>query len=627
MNGKKHTLITALLAAAAIGASLVGAGCAGKSGSGSTKSGEFVGRVTSVVHWKLPDEIYAKLTPEVRANLQTRGITVDDANRTMISKELPLVGHWVKIHENFYMTDQNGEFNVKGSIPTGGSVGVYAQLNSETAEGEIPISNLTLKGQTPPPTRLILPYYLPDDMDKHPEHTGPNGAKVGDAAATRGRATTGDYGHAPDGCDLRKACLPVGHPDGNKESCCLDYNGNLGDGLPRNRVSNDPVCTGKAVNNFVNSDCWLWTFEKPGRPCASEGGVNHYGPGCWMNHAYRNCQNLDENDFGITDKIKLPLVDKVQFNIRNNTPSYITWLRWKEPNVPGTLTLDANDPSYHATLIPITNGTGYKLYQYSDSKDTYYKDVKLFYISPNKLPNHKARETYHLIAEAGGHSREMEVEVVAIDRIEVTPTSASVKKGESVGLTAVAKDVNGKTIDWATPLQWMATGTGSVSQSGVVTGSSEGMVVVTVFFPEYPDVKGSATVTVTDDEPDPKPEGRHNLVSVNGKAPPVVVNEYYDKQLKYTWRMTIFPGYIDLHKDGTFASLHKGGDYNYPVAREGSGTYTINGNRVLLNYTSGSGPKEMTIIGAGQLAFSYVFEKDNVQFFQDVPVTEVYKLQ
>jgi hypothetical protein len=625
MYRKRHNLWETLAAVVALatGALSVG-GCAGQSGSGGTKSGEFVGRVTSVVHWKLPDDIYARLTPEVRTDLQTRGITIDDTNRTLISKELPLVGHWVKIGGGVYMTDKNGEFSVKGNIPTGGSAPIYTQENSETPEGQIPLNSLVRKGQTPTATRLILPYYLPDDMDAHPEHTGPNGAKVGQA--TRGRAT--DAGHAEDGCPLRKACLPPGHPDGNKESCCLDYNGNKGDGLPRNRVSDRIPCTAKAVNNFVNSDCWLWTFEKPGRPCFNEGGVNHSGPGCWMNHAYRNCQNLDENDFHFTEKIKLQLKEKAEFSVENNTPSYITFLRWKEPDVPGKVELVTGVPSENAYLIPLDSGGGWKLYQYNDEKDTHYRQVRLRYVAPeDKLPGGKAKQTYHLIAESGGFQYEMEVVVSAIDRIEVTPANSTIKKGASVQLTATAYDTKGKKIEWLdeSQFQWSAAGSGSVND-GLVTGNSEGSVVVSVWYPDYSDLKGSTIVTVTDDDdPDPTPTpnpgpsiptGSHALVSINGKTPPVTI---YGS-------LTIFPGYIKLNKNGTFESLTKGGHYQYPVTLQGSGTYQVNGNIIKFTYQSGRGPGEMTIIGAGKLSRTYVFEKDPVIPY-DIPVTEIYQLK
>jgi hypothetical protein len=621
MNRNRISAFAVLTAAGAMIGALTAGGCAGQSGSGGMKSGEFIGRVTSVVHWKLPDEVYAKLTPEVRTNLQTRGITVDDPNRTMISKELPLVGHWVRIRDEFYMTDQNGQFTVKGSIPTGGTADVFAQANSETPEGQIALNSLVPKGQTPKATRLILPYYLPDDMDAHPDHTGPNEARVGQA--TRKRAA--NVGHAPDGCPLRKACLPPGHPDANKESCCLDYNGDVGDGLPRNRVSNVIGCTAKAVENFVNSDCWLWTFEKPTRPCQKEGGVNHYGPGCWMNHAYRNCQNMDDNDFGITAQIKVPIVEQKQFSVHNNTPSYITFLRWKEDNVPGKIELVSGVPSYDAYLIPLNSGNGYKLYHYSDQKDTHFREVHLKYIAPNKLPNGKAKETYHLIAESGGLSYEMAVEVSAIDRIEITPSSATIKKGASVELTATAYDVNGKKIEWivSSQYQWSAAGSGSVN-NGRVTGSSAGAVVVSAWYPDYPDTKGSATVTVTDDEePNPTPTpgptvptGSHALVSVNGNVPPTII---YGS-------LTIFPGYVKLNSNGTFSSLFKGGHKQYPVTLQGSGTYAVNGNKIKFTYHNGKGPGEMTIAGKGKLSRSYVFEKDDVLPY-DIPVTEIYQLQ
>ena len=623
----KRIIYAALLSAATALALL---GCHGGSsapgtggnGSGDSGSGARVGRLTSVVTWKMPDDVFARLTPQARASLAQKGITVDDTAKTLVSPELPLAGHWVKVGEQqFRMTDRDGLFTVPDGAPGSGNAPVFSQIDGTVPEGEVPLGSLVPQGKTPNTVRLQLAYVLPADMNVD--------------AATRTVSRSHGLAHGPDGCALREECLPPGHPEGNKKPCCLDYDGDTGDGLARLRGEdgagggNDPglECSTKAYVNFINSTCYLWTFAKNGRPCASEGAINDVGPSCWVNHRYRNCQNMDENDLQVTPKIKVAPGGRVTFQVRNNTAGNHTRLTFQETNVPGKLEVDAAAPSSGADLVVVQKG--YVLAHFSNERKEHYNDVTLAYTAPDRLPDGECKATYHLTAEGGGLTGQIEIEVSHLSDLELTPASTSVKVGQSVTLTALARDGAGNPVQ--TPLTWDASGGAvSVDASGNVTGVAEGASVITVRSKECPDLRATATVTVTknnDDGEAPKPEGRHNLVRVNGQAPPVVLNEYHDDKINYTWRLTTFGGFIDLRQDGTFQIERKGGEFKFPVTLKGSGTYAVAGNAIKFTYAQGSGPGEVAITGAGKLSYSYVIKKDNVQIFQDIPVTEEYSRQ
>lgn len=579
-------------------------GCGGSGSSSGGRAGRYVGKLTSVVAWKMADAEFAHLSPVTRATLQQQGMTLDETTKTIVSNELPLQGHWVRIGDRFCMTDKDGLFVVDGNVPDAGTARVFSETDAPTAEGEFPISSLVPEGQTPGSVRLTLDYH----------------ASSVTKATSRAQA-------APDGCPLKEACLPAHHPDGNDKACRLDYNGPDGDSLPRVRgLGGSDDCVSKSSDNYIDSTCFHWTFAAPGRPCLGEGPDVDEGMTCWKNHKYRNCQNMGEDDLNLTPKIKVPLGGQVTFTLRNNTPANNTMLLWQEKNVPGSLALDPSAPSSEARLEKLSGAQF--VYHYNEARQEHYEDVKLVYTAPTSLPDGKTAETYHLEALAGGYRVVCEVVVGEIDHIEVSPVSDSIKVGDVTPLTAVAKDSNGNIVN-NVPFEWSSSnpGVATVDAQGLVLGVSEGQSVIHVSTPNAPGLKASATITVTKDEEPSKPGGRYVMESVNDAAPPKVVNEFYDPQLKYTFRSTVFSGVIVLNTDGTFETERKFGEYNAPATLKGSGTYQVTGGTVKFTYTSGTGPGAAALNGPGKIVVYYVLEKDNAHFPKDVPVTEVYRLQ
>ena len=82
-----------------------------------------------------------------------------------------------------------------------------------------------------------------------------------------------------------------------------------------------------------------------------------------------------------------------------------------------------------------------------------------------------------------------------VHEIEVVPITASLKVGETLIMTARVKADSGadRTVNWSTSDPRRAT----VSETGIVTGVSEGTVVVTASAKAQPDIAKSATLTVT----------------------------------------------------------------------------------------------------------------------------------
>ena len=103
------------------------------------------------------------------------------------------------------------------------------------------------------------------------------------------------------------------------------------------------------------------------------------------------------------------------------------------------------------------------------------------------------------LAACGKDSTAPQARVIPqVREIEVVPTTASLKVGETLIMTARVKADSGadRTVNWSSSDPRRAT----VSETGIVTGVSEGTVVITASAKAQPDIAKSATLTVT-----PKP--------------------------------------------------------------------------------------------------------------------------
>jgi hypothetical protein len=601
--GVKRSL--ACLAAVGIGFAIA-AGCGG---GGGQRGGDYVGRLTSVVSWKLNDATYAGLDGPARAKLTQKGITVDDATKTLRSAELGLAGHWVKVGDRTCMTDREGNFTVEGGAPSAGNADVFAQLDHETPEGAFPLDKLVEKGQTPIPVRLELSYSPPAGMNDDPDAAG----------TSRSRVVT-----TPGGCELHEPCEPIGSPNSNKKPCCLDYDGNVGDGLPRQREKPghqvSDTCNALAYTNFINSTCFEWTFQKKGRPCSSEVIPYQVGPSCWVRHGFRNCQNMDENDFHATESVNVPLGSTRTFKIRNNTEANFTVLRFKEDGAFGVIGLAPGAPSARAELLPWPGGQ--RLGHFSREDTVHFEEVILSYTAPESLPDGRRTATLHVIVEGGGYTREVELKIGGGERAEITPTNPSLKVGATLQMSAVIKDADDEPVP--AEVTWTSSSAAiSISPTGFVTGVAKGQSVVTAHFSTYPDLQASTAVTVTEEEP--LPGATYPLRTVNGKSVPTAFLLFTEDVVEVA-----IGGQIVLRDDKTFDYIYDArtdSPFGQGAVRRlsGKGTYVVSGGAITFHGTSGINPGKVTIQAGGSLTRTYIIPKDPPFVDADFPVTEVWR--
>lgn len=166
--------------------------------------------------------------------------------------------------------------------------------------------------------------------------------------------------------------------------------------------------------------------------------------------------------------------------------------------------------------------------------------------------------------------------------VTITPSSASVEKGKTVTLTAVASDSSA--ITWTTSNSSIAT----VSSSGVVTGVNSGTATITA----TSSTVGSATATITVTEP-----VILSSISVSGQKTSYVVGDSFVKP-------TVTATYSDSSsKDVTNSATFS----NYDLNTEGN--YTVN-----VSYKEGTITKtasyDITVAPQGQVVVEASIKND-----------------
>lgn len=313
------------------------------------------------------------------------GLTYDSASQELRGPSLPLSGKWLEVDGQRYMTDRDGYLRLPAE-PKESPVPVYWHVDATEPVTVLESLTTVPDEEEPPVTSVPVRYTYPAHMD------------------SGGHSDAG--GGAGGICDVEQ--IPPGHPFTNSRACCEDYLGPAGDGK---RYVRTPPCMPLAVRNYYGSLCYEWTFLKRGKPCLNEGAINHLGPGCWLNHKYRNCQNLDEDDFsmerpGATSDLAAFGLD-VLLRIRNNTAANSTVIRV----VPDAGTVRAPEGSLYRVVRDDSVG-GWRIDHWNDGLEVHFGIVEVLYQPPVRDPRGHCVAGYRITASADGLEESIELRAI-----------------------------------------------------------------------------------------------------------------------------------------------------------------------------------------------------------------------
>jgi hypothetical protein len=230
----------------------------------------------------------------------------------------PAVGYRLNIPGRRYMIDDKGVVNTPTLPAVTKNLELFVQAGDVRPYAVLPSVEFVPADRKPKPTVLKLIQKLPASMNpgsegamlhEHLRRLEEWEAKLKSLECTNVSSheaclrpaaiqSSGNpiFGLIPDRCRQRPPCAP----GANDKPCCVDYNGPVGDGKPINR-NNGNDCFAIGYKFFEWSTCFIWTVAGP---CANESAypwnnqdLQNPAPDCWSNHKYRNCQNLDPNDF------------------------------------------------------------------------------------------------------------------------------------------------------------------------------------------------------------------------------------------------------------------------------------------------------------------------------------------
>lgn len=401
---------------------LASAAC-GKDDAGAEAGRPYTGRLIREVSMVLPDGLAASLTPDERAELEVDGALIDDATNTVVYPPAPLQGRFIKAGDRYILSDEDGLFRIPSLPNSTTELEMYRDVLGDAARltaFAIDPQGYNANDQTAPDHVYSLQVPMPGDMNP-------------DASAERSvilehlsrSVDHDDHRLLSDGCSDRcNADAPA--VVANKEGCCQDYNGDgiLADKQPRSRDDPSAVCKAKAYNNFRNSTCAQWSFGQRGTACWDEAAIQcqihpfsqqcssahppcktaadcpdgtfcrilpggttktcNY-PSCYLNHRYRNCQNLDGNALRVTPSGSLEIAQgaSIQIKFVNNTEANVAQIHGLEGGDNGSLTMVTTGPKGGPKLVP---GPTLFLHQYNDDEKKHYEEVTLKYTAPGK-PN------------------------------------------------------------------------------------------------------------------------------------------------------------------------------------------------------------------------------------------------
>lgn len=371
----------------------------------------YTGRLIQEVSLVMPDGLAASLTPDQRAELEMDGALVDDATNTLVFPPAPLKGRFIKAGDRYILSDEDGLFRIPSLPNSATELEMYRDVLGGAARltaFAIDPAGYNADDQTAPDHVYSVQLPLPGEMN--PEENSTQAVNFERLSCSDGHE---EHRILSDGCSDRCNADDPAVVE-NRKGCCQDYNGNLpfADMQPRNRKDPSPSCQAKAYLNFPNSTCAKWSTGQLGSACQNEvayqcfvhkgskqcssdpprckstadcpdatlcrGGKCNY-PNCYINHRYRNCQNLDSSALKVTPSGAVEIAQGASIEIKflNNTEANEAHISGLEGGENGSLTLVTKGPKLVAgpTLI---------LQQYNDDANKHYEEVTLKYTAPGK---------------------------------------------------------------------------------------------------------------------------------------------------------------------------------------------------------------------------------------------------
>lgn len=328
----------------------------------------------------------------------------------------PAVGYWLHVGDRRHMISYKGMVNVPTKPTKTTDLELFVQVSDDHPYAVIPSVEFVPADQKPKPTVFKLIQKLPvtmnhtmqtshvhgNDWERHLDRVeyadGNVESHSGCMMPVAQQSNNPIFQLIPDRCRQRAPCTA----GDNSTRCCLDYNGPYGDGNPISRDTGLD-CYALGAKFFEWSTCFVWTVAGA---CANEGALpwnntaTTLGPACWENHKYRNCQNLNPNDFKLSPPAELiTMGQSVDMVLRNNTVGNSTCLNILGNNPPATLDLRSNGTLVHSLWC----GT-YRADHFSDQAQKHYENMALRFQTPKSTSQRPCSVTYKIIGDSGGKS-------------------------------------------------------------------------------------------------------------------------------------------------------------------------------------------------------------------------------
>jgi hypothetical protein len=383
------------------------------------KASGFVAQIIFQVDQVLDDLTLQQFTAAEWKELeQQTGGTLVRSEHVMRLPPFPAAGYWLSLGDRRYMVSNKGIVNAPTKPSNTSNLPLYVQVGDDLPYAVLPSVAFVASGESLRPTVFKLLQKLPPSMnrssetalfDEHRLRPGIWPATIQTSEYTAAAHQSCVMGVAqqqysnnplhqliPDRCRRRAPCAP-----GNGSPCCLDYDGPSGDGKPIQRANGND-CLAIGAKFFEWSTCFVWTVAGA---CSNEAALPwnnlepaNPAPDCYHNHKYRNCQNLNANDFKLN-----PSSTMIKFGelsgllLRNNTVGNSTCLAIDSKGP--TAKLDLNSPG---KLVPGGNCNGYRADHFSDLERKHYEQMKFRFITPKAVGPRPCKATYKVVASSGG---------------------------------------------------------------------------------------------------------------------------------------------------------------------------------------------------------------------------------
>lgn len=344
------------------------------------------------------------VSAQVRADAEARGFVFKPTE--VVYPVVPAVGYYLKLGDLYIPSGPNGEFYIPKDLTVPASVPVYKQLSDTTPIGTVNIAG-ALRPASEPLQMVVLPL---------------RGRVLGSAEEMDGTASSRAAGQASkasccqddrksrairDGCIRRDCDVTTNDPI---TGCCYDFDLAKGriirEEQARSRV--EGFCELKRVAEFYGTECYKWTVGSGSysAACINERAILQVtGPGCWVNHKYRFCQNMSMTDFSVsaTGTVQVQVGHTLSITVHNNTPANETAVN---------LTGNANGSIQPGPGIREVSGGTTSIEHYDDATRQHINDRTLVYKAPDQLPNGQTEANDTLVFSANGITRTLTIRVV-----------------------------------------------------------------------------------------------------------------------------------------------------------------------------------------------------------------------